>query len=174
LSKLLDSAESGEQWGRVVDLLLLQALIFENQNNRAGALKSLSRALNMAEVEEYIRTFADGGQPVARLLGEVARIEGATEYLDRVLSAFPAGDVEGRISTKSAPRRSLTMVDSLSDRELEVLQLIAEGLTNKEIAARLYLSPGTVKVHAHNIYSKLDVSGRTQAVAKARSLNILN
>jgi LuxR family maltose regulon positive regulatory protein len=65
------------------------------------------------------------------------------------------------------------MVEPLSDRELEVLQLIAEGLTNKEIAARLYLSPGTVKVHAHNIYGKLGVNGRTQAVAKARSLDIL-
>jgi LuxR family maltose regulon positive regulatory protein len=70
-------------------------------------------------------------------------------------------------------QRKAALVEPLSDRELEVLQFIAEGLTNKEIAARLYLSPGTVKVHAHNIYGKLGVSGRTQAVAKARSLDIL-
>jgi LuxR family maltose regulon positive regulatory protein len=62
----------------------------------------------------------------------------------------------------------------LSERELEVLQLIAEGLTNQEIGSRLYLSPNTVKVHAHNIYGKLGVNNRTQAGARARGLGILS
>jgi LuxR family maltose regulon positive regulatory protein len=65
------------------------------------------------------------------------------------------------------------MVEPLSEREIEVLQLIAEGYTNKEIGQMLYLALGTIKVHAHNIYGKLGVSGRTQAVAKARELGIL-
>ena len=71
------------------------------------------------------------------------------------------------------PTSVSALVEPLSERELEVLSLIAEGLTNKEIALRLYLSLGTVKVHAHNIYGKLDVNGRTQAIAKARSLHLL-
>jgi LuxR family maltose regulon positive regulatory protein len=177
LNKLLASAEAGEQWGRVVELLLLQALIFESQDNRPEALKAISRALAMAETEGYVRTFVDGGRPVAGLLGEVARSHGATEYLDRLLIAFQANTTGGRETSRTASPTSPTpvaLVEPLSDRELEVLHLIAEGLTNREIAARLFLSPGTVKAHTHNIYGKLGVSGRTLAVATARSLNILD
>jgi len=183
LDKLLESAEAGEQWGRVVELLLLQALIFDGQSNRVGALKTLSRALEMAQTEGYVRTFVDAGRPVAGLIAELLReavpVDGSAEYLDRLLTAFQTGFASRQKANEGAPptgpthQRKAALVESLSDRELEVLQLIAEGLTNKEIAARLYLSPGTVKVHAHNIYGKLGVSGRTQAVAKARSLDIL-
>jgi len=183
LNKLLESAEAGEQWGRVVELLLLQALIFESQNNRAGALKSLARALEMSQTEGTIRTFVDGGRPVAGLIAELlpdaVKVDGSTEYLDRLVTAFQIGSASRQEASEVVPptglmqERRAALVEPLSDRELEVLRRIAEGLTNKEIAARLYLSPGTVKVHAHNIYGKLGVSGRTQAVAKARSLDIL-
>ena len=176
---LLAAAESGKRWGRVVELLVLQAVIFDAQDNRAAALKALSRALEIAQSEGYIRTFVDGGQPVAQLLREAARDGRVTEYANELLVVFPDGKNGGReeesTSHVAAPLRSRPSapLDPLSDRELEVLQLISEGLTNKEIAARLHLAPGTVNVHAHNIYSKLGASGRTQAVAKARTRNIL-
>jgi len=160
-------------------LLVLQAVILDAQDNRAAALKALSRALEIAQSEGYIRTFVDGGQPVAQLLRETARGSRVAEYANKLLTAFSVGEKEGG-EEEATPHVAMPLrdrppdpLDPLSDRELEVLQLIAEGLTNKEIAARLHLAPGTVKVHAHNIYSKLGVSGRTQAVAKARTRNIL-
>jgi len=180
IKTVLKSAESGKRWNHVVELLVLQATSFASQGNEKTALKSLSRALEIAEKEEYVRTFVDGGQPVVQLLREAARGGGVTEYANKVLAAFPADKKESSAKESSthdtaAPRpHPSALIDPLSDRELEVLYLIAEGLTNKEIAARLHLSPGTVKVHAHNIYSKLGVNGRTQAIAKARSLNILS
>jgi LuxR family maltose regulon positive regulatory protein len=89
------------------------------------------------------------------------------------LAAFPDTEPEQTDPSKSQTLKS-ELVEPLSERELEVLQLIAEGLTNPEIAARLYLSPNTVKVHAHNIYGKLGVNNRTQAGARARALGILS
>ena len=176
---LLEAAESGAQMRSIVELLVLQTTILDAQERRESALRTLSRALGIAASEGYLRTFVDGGEPVARLLRELARSGGSSEYANKVLAAFPPAGLEPRQRVERAPNRPALgphlseLVDPLSDRELEILQLIAEGLTNKEIATRLYLSPGTVKVHAHNIYSKLAVGGRTQAVARARTLNIL-
>jgi LuxR family maltose regulon positive regulatory protein len=180
LNMLLAGAESGERWGRVIELLILQAIIFNAQDNREAALKTFTRALEIAQGEGYVRTFVDGGQPVAELLGETASGVGVTEYANKVLAAFPDDNKESREKESTAHSaappngRPSSLMEPLSDRELEVLQLIAEGLTNKEIAVRIHISLGTVKVHAHNIYSKLGVNGRTQAVAKARTLNILS
>jgi LuxR family maltose regulon positive regulatory protein len=89
-----------------------------------------------------------------------------------LLAAFPVSEAEQRLQPE-AQAPSQTLIETLSKRELEVLQLIAEGLTNPEIASRLYLSLNTVKVHTRNIYGKLDAHSRTQAVAKARALGIL-
>ena len=180
LNKLLDGAKAGERWGQIVELLVLQSLTFAAQGDRRPAQRSLSRALELAQAEGYIRTFVDEGRPVAELLRELARGGEMPEQGLKVLTDFLAVETESRepgramVPTVASATYSAALIDPLTDRELEILQLIAEGLTNKEIAARLYLSPGTVKVHAHNIYSKLGVNGRTQAVAKARTLNILH
>ena len=179
VNSLLESAESGGQWRSVVELLVWQATILDAQGSRPSAVAAVARALDLAAPEGYVRTFVDGGEQVAQLLQEVAYSGSRSEQAIDVLAAFPRGEREhqqtlDRPPTHPAPASHLPeSPDSLSDRELQVLSLIAEGLTNKEIAARLYLSPGTVKVHAHNIYSKLGVGGRTQAVARARSLSIL-
>jgi LuxR family maltose regulon positive regulatory protein len=109
---------------------------------------------------------------MARLLYQAAEQGIRPAYAGKLLAAFPKASAVSRRRDATPPPSPI--VEPLSPREREVLQLIAEGLTNKEIARGLVLSVGTVKVHAHNIYSKLGVSGRTQAIAKARILGILS
>jgi LuxR family maltose regulon positive regulatory protein len=110
---------------------------------------------------------------MARLLAESLARGIKPAYVRRLLAAYRAsGDESG---TGAAPNAgNAALAEPLSKRELEVLPLIAEGLTNEEIAARLFLSLHTVKVHARNIYAKLAVTNRTQAVARARALGILS
>jgi LuxR family maltose regulon positive regulatory protein len=116
--------------------------------------------------------FVDEGPPMARLLYEAVTRGIAPGYARRLLAAFPMPEPEqdGPPNTQ-APGSGL--IEPLSERELQVLQLITEGLTNPEIAARLFLTLNTVKVHTRNIYGKLDAHNRTQAVAQARALGIL-
>ena len=109
---------------------------------------------------------------MARLLYEALRREIAPDYVSRLLGAFSLDDEEQTKSPKSQTPDSV-LIEPLSDREIEVLHLIAEGLTNPEIAARLILSPHTIKVHTRNINGKLGAHNRTEAVTKARALGVL-
>ncbi len=176
LERLLQAAEAGRRTGSMIELLVLQALAHEAQDNIPSALLSLERALTLAEPEGYVRIFVDEGPPMSRLLGEAAAGAIVPDYARRLLSAFSAaGPQQTAPSSRQPKSRSPepALVDPLSAREIEVLQLIADGLTNREIADRLYLSLNTVKVHTRNINSKLGVSSRTKAVFKARSLGLL-
>jgi LuxR family maltose regulon positive regulatory protein len=119
-----------------------------------------------------MRIFVDEGPPMARLLYEAATRGIAPEYTRRLLAAFPVAEAEqADVSKAQAPKSAL--IEPLSERELDVLQLIAEGLTNREIAARLFLSLNTVKVHTRNMYGKLNVHSRTQAIARCQELGLL-
>ncbi len=172
LECLLNAAEQGKRMGSVIEILVLQALAFEAQDNIPSALASLKRALTLAEREGYFRLFVDEGPSMAHLLYEAVSRGNASGYVQRLLAAFPTAEPEQ--TTPAKPQISqFEWIESLSERETEVLQLIAEGLTNQEIASRLYLSLNTVKVHTRNIYGKLGVNNRTQAVARARALGIL-
>lgn len=116
-----------------------------------------------------MRLFVDEGLFMTRLLSEAASRGITPDYTQRLLASFSStGLVQSHASVSQTE-----MVESLSERELEVLQQIAAGLTNQEIADRLFLSLYTVKAHARNIYSKLGVGSRTQAVARARELEML-
>ena len=168
MQRLLKAAEAGGRISRVIEILLLQALSFQAQRDIDKAMTTLEQALTQAEPGGFIRTFVDEGPPMETLLKRIkVEDEKMKEYVRKLLAAFP---------DKEAHPTSLShqpLIEPLSEREIEVLQLIAKGLTNQVIATRLYLSLNTVKVHTRNIYGKLGVNNRTQAAARARALGIL-
>jgi LuxR family maltose regulon positive regulatory protein len=152
---------------------VLLAVAFDAHGERAKAVEILDEALAMAEADGFVRIFIDEGAPMARLLYEALSRGVRPAYVRQLLAAFPADETgAGPAATTRAARSRLA--EPLSRRELEVLPLLAEGLTNDEIAARLYLSLHTVKAHARNIYGKLGVGSRTQAAARARALGLLS
>jgi LuxR family transcriptional regulator, maltose regulon positive regulatory protein len=186
LTRLLAAAEAGGRISSQIEVLLLQSLAHEALDDIGQARIPLQRALALAEPEGYVRLFADEGEPMARLLSEAqsakrkAQSDSLQHYCDLLLStlrqsadAQTSGMGGGLRSNAQTLERSNVQQEPLTAREREVLRLIAEGLSNQELAARLHLSPQTVKVHTRNIYSKLGVASRTQAVAKGRDLGFL-
>jgi len=146
---------------------ILSALAYKALGDAGEALHHLKEALQAAEPEGYMRLFLDAGPAIGSLLYEAVRQEITPEYTHRLIAALPALDSRPR-----RPDRSMRLVEPLSDRELDVLTLIAQGLSNKEISQRLYIATRTVKWHTSNILAKLGAQNRTQAVAKARELGI--
>jgi LuxR family maltose regulon positive regulatory protein len=173
LSRLLEAAEAGERTSKAIEILGLQALAAQAKGDTGRALEAIENAFVLAEPAGFVQTFVDEGPPMAHLLYEALGRGIAPAYVRRLLAAFPVAEPE---QTRSAQPRvaEFDWVEPLSERELEVLQLLAEGLTNREIAARLILSLNTVKGHTRNIYGKLGVHSRTQAVARSRALGILS
>jgi len=177
LLHLLDAAEVGGRTTKAIEIQILQALTFQAGGKISRALATVEQAIRLAESEGFIRIFVDEGPPMAQLLYEavtrgIAGHGPVVQYARRLLAAFPTAKAEQPARTKiEAPQSAL--IEPLSQRELEVLHLIAQGLTNSEIATRLYLSLNTVKAHTRNIYGKLDAHSRTQAVGRARALGIL-
>jgi LuxR family maltose regulon positive regulatory protein len=172
LQQLLVTAEAGEHTSRMIKILILQALALQAGGDTDQAITALEKALTLAKPGGFIRTFVDEGPPMARLLYEALSRGIAPDYVRRLLAAFPVAEPKQTDSLKTQTSRS-DLIEPLSERELEVLQLIAKGLTNPEIASRLFLSLHTIKAHARNIYGKLGVHNRTQAVTRARALGVL-
>jgi len=179
LSHLEESARSAGRMGRVIEISLLRALALQEVGDAKRAVLALTKCLTWAEPGGYVRVFLDEGPPMDRLLRSGLK-RGAwdeprlTAYATRLLAAFeqeerPMPEREGSIPMSD----HLPLIESLSERELEVLRLVADGLSNREIAERLIVALGTVKAHLHNVYGKLDVQGRTQAIARARELELL-
>jgi len=166
LETLLPEAERDGRQGSVIEILALQGLAFAAMGSLDEAIRPLARSLSLARPEGYARIYIDEGQPMARLLAQTAALGQEPDYARRLLEAMPAAE-PGQQAAEPA------LVEPLSQRELQVLQLIEQGLTNREIAQQLVISLATVKSHTANIYSKLGVNSRTQAVAKARTLRIL-
>jgi LuxR family maltose regulon positive regulatory protein len=156
----------------VIEILTLQALAFHAGGDTNRSMAALERALTLAEPEGFIRIFVDEGPLMARLLYKTLDRSIAPDYVRRLLQAFPIEEpkqVDPPVSQGSEP----DYIEPLSEREIEVLQFIAEGLTNQEIGTKLFLSLHTVKTHTRNIYSKLNAHNRTEAVARARAVGIL-
>jgi LuxR family maltose regulon positive regulatory protein len=170
LDSLLRAAEAAGRGGRVIEALALRALVHQAQGHTDRAVDDLARAFELAEPEGYVRTFVDEGEPMATLLKQAASRGTAPASASKLLAVFRASGSPGPIAPSP---HAQPLVEPLSDRELEVLHLLAEGLTNAEIAQQLVISLPTVKSHTRNIYGKLGVHSRKQAVAQARDLGIL-
>ncbi|MCB0178926.1 MAG: helix-turn-helix transcriptional regulator [Anaerolineae bacterium] len=164
----------------VIEILLLQALAHQAANDLPQAVTSLAQALALAEPEGFIRLFVDEGPPVAALLNRViASPEGRrrAEYIRKLLAVCPHNPTDTAVSQNHQPPSAAApqpLIEPLSERELEVLRLIAAGKSNKEIARLLVIAPGTVKKHLNNIYGKLGVHSRTQALVRANALELLS
>jgi LuxR family maltose regulon positive regulatory protein len=170
LERLRRAADTGGRMGSVIEILILQTLTYRTQDHLPEALTALERALTLAEPEGYVRIFVGEGPPMARLLAE-ASAQGITPgYTGRLLAACRTNDPQG--IGPFAPLVSNPGADLLSPRELEVLSLIIQGLSNKEIGERLFLALDTVKGHNRRIFSKLQVESRTAAIARARELGL--
>ncbi|HEY69893.1 MAG TPA: tetratricopeptide repeat protein [Anaerolineae bacterium] len=167
----LVQAERLGQMKRVIEFLILQALALSDLERSEEALEVLDRSLALAEPEGYLRLFIDEGRPMAVLLYKALQAGSTPQYTARILAAFE--DQVRAETIASELQKGESLIEALSDREIEVLSLVAEGLTNQQIAQKLVLSLSTVKWHTSNIYGKLGVSNRSQAVARARSLGIL-
>jgi LuxR family maltose regulon positive regulatory protein len=173
LLRLLEVAEAGGRISKVIELLILQVLAFQAKGDKDRAMTTLEKALTLAEPESFFRIFVDEGPQMAHLLYEALSRGMAPDYVRRLLAAFPIAEPEkSDLSESQIPGSDI--VEPLSEREIEVLQLIAEGFTNQEIATQLYISLNTVKVHTRNINGKLGAKNRTGAVVRARTLGILH
>jgi LuxR family maltose regulon positive regulatory protein len=167
LSRLLQEKEAAGETGSIIELLVFQALAFRQASDITSAWKALRRALSLAWPEGYMRVFLDQGQPMWELLRELNLTGRERDFAQRLLEAFAR-------EPAPAPRGPLpARMDTLSGRELEVLRLIASGASNKKIANELVIAIGTVKRHTVNIFNKLGVENRMEAVAKAREMGLL-
>jgi LuxR family maltose regulon positive regulatory protein len=154
--------------------ITLQAVAARAHGDRNGAIRLLVHALALAEPGGFIRIFVDEGPAMAQLLGESAVRQASPDYAARLLAAFGARAPQpGDRRPEATGRAAQPLIEPLSERELEVLQLMARGLSNREIGEQLFLAEDTVKGHNRRIFGKLQVRRRTEAVAKARSLRIL-
>jgi LuxR family maltose regulon positive regulatory protein len=171
LDRLLKAAEERGGKGSVIEILVLQAIAYQAQGDLPAALEPLQKALTLAEPEGYVRLFVDEGLPMIQLLREAASRGITSDYTGKLLTAFEAGE------RKSQPKADLAsaqpLIEPLSQREQKILQLIAQGLSNREIGERLFLALDTVKGYNRKIFDKLQVQSRTEAIARAREFGLL-
>jgi LuxR family maltose regulon positive regulatory protein len=164
LDRLLVAAELGGRGGSVVEIVMLQAQAFDARGDSAAALSALRRAVGLAAPEGYVRLFADEGATMAALLQRLNKQRDAPAYVSRLIAAM---------ATRAPRRSSQQLVDPLSDRELDVLRLLGGDLGGPDIARQLSVSLNTLRTHTKNIYTKLGVTSRREAVRKAREFDLI-
>ncbi len=166
LAELEKTAEAGQRNGRLIEVNLLRALILKKQGENAAAQEAFIRSLLLAEPENFVMLYLEEGNDVRTLLqtflNEPSPPQHLRQYAQKLLTAFP-GEVE----------YIDPLIEPLSGREQEILKLIGAGYSNQEISEELVITLHTVKKHSSNIYGKLGVNSRTQAVARARELRLL-
>jgi LuxR family maltose regulon positive regulatory protein len=175
LERLLAAAESDGRTRSTIEMLLLRSLAEQAAGDASAARAELGRALALAGPAGFVRLFVEEGAPMRTLLQDYRSFAQKTnsplrQYAESLLGAFDGGAAP---AIRSEPAAS-GLVERLSEREREVLQLIASGANNAEIASQLYLAVGTVKRHINNIFGKLGVSSRTQAMVRARELKLID
>ena len=153
--------------------MILKSLAWQTYGDTNRAVSTLEESITLAEPEGYIRLFADEGPMLSELLRRAYAKGISGNYVSKLMAACDKGS-EWRIQAKGAGAISaLSLPEPISDRELEILTLIANGRSNSQAAERLVVATSTVKKHLENIYGKLGVHNRTQAVARARELSLL-
>jgi LuxR family maltose regulon positive regulatory protein len=180
LAKLVELAEAQGRTGSMIELLMLQALALHASGQLNQAIEQLARALSLAEGEGYIRLFVNEGMSLARLLAQMRTRRGTDQhgaigYREKLVALLgsPHGEDVPHTAEIAPGFRTERLGEPLSERELEVLRLIAAGCSNQEIADRLVLALSTVKWYINAIYSKLQVESRTKAIARARQLHLV-
>lgn len=166
LTQLLDTAQAANRMENVLKILILLALVYQSERKTASALSVLERVLALAKSEGYRRIFIDQGEAMERLLRRAGTQGIEPQFVAKLLPEFDQSSAGPGMITQP-------LIEPLSRRQLEVLNLLADGLSNEEIAEKLVITVGTVKAHTANIYRKLNVNSRLQAVARARELEIL-
>ena len=173
LDWLHQTAEAAGRTRSVIEILMLKSLAWQIYGDTGHAVSVLKEAISVAEPEGYIRLFADEGLLLAELLGRAYAGGVPSNYVRELMAAC---DIEsGRRTRLREPGAisALTPPEPISDRELEILTLVSQGISNKETADHLVVATSTVKKHLENIYGKLGVHNRTQAVARARELSLI-
>jgi LuxR family maltose regulon positive regulatory protein len=162
-------------WGIVLEIYALQSTAYALGGAHDQALSALARALALGEPDGYVQPFVACGAPMATLLRQAHARGIAPEYTARLIQAFPTDHATLRPASNHAPARADTPIplEALSPREREVLTLLADGLSHRAIAAALTIAPDTARTHIKNIYGKLQVQNRVQALAKARGLALI-
>jgi LuxR family maltose regulon positive regulatory protein len=174
LEPLRRQAEAKDWQDERLKVMILQSVAHFAHGEKDNALEVLREALALAEPGGFVRLFVDEGKPMAHLLSEAAAQGMMPAYVAKLLAAFEA-EKQKRKATSALPPAppGPSLIEGLSRRELEVLRLIAQGFSNREIGERLFLALVTVKGHNQRIFGKLQVKNRTEAVARARELGLL-
>ncbi len=162
LNECLTLTQKWHNIRRQIEILALLALAYDAQKYTEKALESLKESILLARSGRFIRTFVDCGAKIIPLLSQLAEQEVAPDYISQILAAFPA-NIES----------NHTLIEPLTSRELEIVKLLQQRLTNQEIAEKLVISPRTVKKHTINIYAKLGIGDRRKAVTRAQALGII-
>jgi LuxR family maltose regulon positive regulatory protein len=168
-------ATAGQRWGHVIEIRLLQALAHQKLQEEPQALTALTEAIRLGEPEGYIRSFVEEGEAMQALLYRLRKRcakQGPTPYLDTLLTAFQQESKALHPAEKGTKAQPLP--EPLSERERQVLHLLAQGVSNQEIAQQLVIAYDTVKRHVSHIFAKLGVNNRVQAVKQARDLGLLD
>jgi LuxR family transcriptional regulator, maltose regulon positive regulatory protein len=186
LDGLMTDASEKARMSSVLEILVVRALALRAQGNIPDAVATLVRALELGAPESYVRRFVDEGPAMLSLLQTVdaEALARVPDYVHLLLSAFAgeqatgvrpaATESHGRLVPVSSLHSSrFALEESLSERELEVLRLIATGRSNAEVAQALVIAVSTVKTHTNSIFSKLGVTSRTQAIARAHDLQLI-
>jgi LuxR family maltose regulon positive regulatory protein len=174
LERLREEAEGAQRTGSEIEILVLRALAMWACNNKERAVGTLTRALTLAEPEDYVRTFVDEGAAMGELLSATleARQSGRLDSTEQVPALYLA-KLLAALAKETTAAADERLPEPLSKRELEVLAFIAAGESNGEIARKLFVSTGTIKTHINRLYRKLGAHSRTQAIARAREIDLL-
>jgi len=175
LEKLSEAARRGCRKGRLVEILALYFLTLHALGAVGEARAALGEALELAKGEGYMRSLLDAGDGLEILPAALAQEAGSSQgiYARKLLAVCRGEEVKGEEALTSQPYPPGGRYEALTPREMEVLQAMADGLNNTEIARKLVVAVSTIKRHIHHIFAKLDATSRTQALVRARQLGLL-